>query len=243
MKKYFLSLIIVILSFTSCSYDNDDNIAINSDTKWWILVHPTHGNEGIYLYNETNSSIERIIELPNQMSSPHALDFDGEFLWLGGMGNEESIYKLSPDDGTVISEIVDKRTEGIKFLNGEIYYSLYGRINKITEDGTFIEEILLPTSQNPTDIAIKNSVLYYVENGVTDPIFKFNLENSNDGLIVNTEVDALYTLTILNDNLIVVTNNNEIRRFNINSGELVSDSVINIDGWITAITPYESQVE
>ena len=239
MNKYFLPFIIAILSFVSCSNDNDDDITINSDTKWWILVHPTHGNEGIYLYNETNSSIEKIIELPNQVDSPHALEFDGEFLWLGGMGENESIYKLNPEDGTVISELTNIRTEGISYLNGELYYSFYGKINRISQDGTPIQEIALSTNNNPTDIEINDSVMYYVHNGPIDPIVKINPTNSTEETIVETEVSGLYTLAVHDDNLIVITNFNEIRRFDITTGEKISDTETIIEGWITAIVPYD----
>ena len=239
MNKYFLPFIIAILSFVSCSNDNDDDITINSDTKWWILVHPTHGNEGIYLYNETNSSIEKIIELPNQVDSPHALEFDGEFLWLGGMGENESIYKLNPEDGTVISELTNIRTEGISYLNGELYYSFYGKINRISQDGTPIQEIALSTNNNPTDIEINDSVMYYVHNGPIDPIVKINPTNSTEETIVETQVSGLYTLAVHDDNLIVITNFNEIRRFDITTGEKISDTETIIEGWITAIVPYD----
>lgn len=241
MNKCFLPIIIVILSFVSCSNDND--ITSDSDTKWWILVHPTHGNEGIYLYNETNSSIERIIELPNQVESPHALEFDGEFLWLGGMGLNESIYKLNPEDGTVVSEINNIRTEGISYLNGELYYSFYGKIYRISQNGTLIQEITLSTENNPSDIEINNSVLYYVYNGPIDPIIKISPPNSTEETIVETEVSGLYTLAIHNDNLIVTTDSNKIRRFDINSGERISDTETIVEGWITAIVPYYKQSE
>ena len=241
MKKTYLALIILTLSFVSCNNDSDDFKNIDSDTKWWILTRPNNNSVGeseIVLYNETKSIIERTIDLPTQADSPHALEFDGEFLWLGGMGGNESIYKLNPEDGTVISELTNIRTEGISYLNGELYYSFYGRIYKINEDGTPIQEIILETDNNPSDIAINNSSIYYVYNGAIDPIIKINQTDSTEETITETEVTGLYTLTIHNDNLIVTTNSNSIRRFDINSGERISDTETIIEGWITAIAPY-----
>jgi hypothetical protein len=241
MNKTYLALIILTLSFVSCNNDSDNFNNIDSDTRWWILTRPNNNSVGkseIVLYNETKSIIERTIDLPNQADSPHALEFDGEFLWLGGMGGNESIYKLNPEDGTVISELTNIRTEGISYLNGELYYSSYGRIYQISQDGTPIQEITLATDNNPSDIAINNSSIYYVYNGAIDPIIKINQTDSTEETIAETEVTGLYTLAIHNDNLIVTTNSNAIRRFDINSGERISDTETIIEGWITAIVPY-----
>ncbi|WP_341216338.1 hypothetical protein [uncultured Wocania sp.] len=246
MNKPFLALIILILSFVSCNNDNDDFNTIDSDTRWWILTRPNNNNIGeseIILYNETKSIIERTIDLPTQADSPHALEFDGEFLWLGGMGGNESIYKLNPEDGTVVSELTSIRTEGISYLNGELYYSFYGKIYQISQNGTLIQEITLSTNNNPSDIAINNSSLYYVYNGTIDPIIKINQTDSTEETIAETEVTALYTLAIHNDNLIVTTNSNAIRRFDISSGKRISDTETIIEGWITAIVPHNKQSE
>ncbi|WP_375559132.1 DUF5050 domain-containing protein [Bernardetia sp. OM2101] len=176
--------------------------------------------------------------MPTQVDSPHALEFNGEFLWLGGMGADESIYKLNPEDGTVVSKLTNIRTQGISYLNGKLYYSFYGRIYKISQDGTLIQEIILSTDSNPTDMAINNSSLYYVYNGAIDPIIKINQTGSTEEIITETEITGLYTLAIQNDNLIVTTNSNAIRRFDINSGERISDTETIIEGWITAIVPF-----
>ena len=243
-SKSILFLTFFLVTFFSCNNEpvdftlEENSTSENNDIKWWILVHPSYGNPGIYLYNETESTIENTLPLPTQADSPHALEFDGEFLWLGGMGGNESIYKLNPEDGTVVSELTNIRTEGISYLNGELYYSFYGRIYQMSQDGTPIQEIILETDNNPSDIAINNSSLYYVYNGAIDPIIKINQTDSTEETIAETEVTALYTLAIDNDNLIVITNSNAIRRFDINSGERLSDTETIIDGWITAIVPY-----
>ncbi|MFT5254640.1 MAG: hypothetical protein ACI87N_003717 [Flavobacteriales bacterium] len=241
MNKTYLALIILTFSFISCNNDSEDFNIMDLDTRWWILTRPNNNSVGeseIVLYNETKSIIERTINLPTQADSPHALEFDGEFLWLGGRGANESSYKLNPEDGTVISELTNIKTEGISYLNGELYYSFYGRIYQISQDGTPIQEITLATDNNPSYIAINNSSLYYVYNGAIDPIIKINQTDSTEETIAETEVTGLYTLAIHNNNLIVTTNSNAIRRFDINSGKRISDTETIIEGWITAIVPY-----
>lgn len=62
--------------------------------------------------------------------------------------------------------------------------------------------------------------------------------NSTEEIIAETDMNALYTLTIRNENLITITNSNSIRRFDINTGRRISDTKTIIEGWITAIAPY-----
>jgi len=235
MKKFVTFFVVLSLTFSSCE-KNDDQIQ-DTDSKWWILIHPTHGNEGIYLYNETTSSIERKIELPNGFSSPHALDFDGESLWLGGFHDSASLLKLSAIDGSIQSEIKNIRTEGIACLDDYIYYSGSSSIYKIDKTGKLIQTISTET-EVIQDIAINESTIYYVFNGAIDPIIKIG--STGEERITDSEVSSLYTLAIRNENLAVVTNNNEIRRFEINTGEKISDTKLNLEGWITAIVPYNN---
>jgi hypothetical protein len=232
MKKTLLivSLFISIL----CSCESNSINESDTDSKWWIIVHPTHGNSGIYLYNETNSEIEKKFELPEKLSSPHAIDFDGESLWVGGY---PSIFELSPLDGTVLSEIKNVVTEGIASSGEYLYYSDNSEIFKIKKDGTPIESYSMPTNVIQ-DIAFFNSNIYYVVNGENDPIIRYNKANLSITKILDTEIIALYTLAIKNNCFILVTDKNEIRRFDINTLDKLPDTKINIDGWITGIAPY-----
>ncbi len=235
MKKLVILCIVFSVVLSSCEQEDDLTAGAAEDTKWWLLVHPTHGNEGIYLYNETDSIVELKLELPEKLTSPHALDFDGESLWIGGAESSASIFEISPEDGSVLSEINNIRTQGIACVNDDLYYSGSRSIFRISKQGVPIETI--PTQASVIqDIAINNANLYYVSNGETDPIFKINAIEEQ---ILETEVTALYTLAVTADNFIVIANN-KIRRFDINSGEKISDTKISLGfyGWITAIAPY-----
>jgi hypothetical protein len=239
MKKLFaLQLALFSLILSSCDKEDDMPPKLEEDTKWWLLVHPSHGNEGVYLYNETDSIVELKFELPEKLTSPHALDFDGESLWIGGAESSASIFEISPIDGTILSEIGNIRTEGIACLNNDLYYAGSRDIFRISKQGVPIDTISTQASVIQ-DIAINNSNLYYASNMETDPIFKINQANSIEEKILETEVTALYTLTIQDNNIVVVADN-KIRRFDINSGEKISDAniYINFYGWITAIAPY-----
>mgnify|MGYP003114625629 CR=1 FL=1 len=241
MDKRYLALIILVLSFVSCENEPVDfEVNDDTDTKWWILTRTNNNNIGepeIVLYNETTSTIEKKIDLPSGFSSPHALDYDGESLWIGGFHGSASILQLSPIDGAILTEIENIRTQGIACIDNYIYYSGSSNIYKIDRQGVPIETI--PTQSSVIqDIAITNLTIYYVFNGSIDPIIRINPTNSTEETITETEVTGLNTLAIHNDHLIVTTNSNAIRRFDINSGERISDTETIIEGWITAIVPY-----
>lgn len=243
-------LICVITSFIlfSCSKEPAiDSAKLNSDIKWWILVHPSYGNSGIYLYNETKSIVEKILPLPDPDGSPHALAFDGKSLWLGGASSYHNsngitthnpLYELNPVNGNIISTIENIQTEGLASTENFIYYSTYGQIRKITKNGEFVNSVPVENVVI-NDLAIRNSELYYVYNGPIDPIIMVNEISGEEEFLTETQVTTLYTLAIHNDNFVVVTNGNYFRRIDRYTGEKLSDNKIQIEGWITAIAPYK----
>ncbi len=249
-SKSILFLTFFLVTFLSCNNETVDftleegSTSENNILKWWILVHPSYGNPGIYLYNETESTIEKILPLPEPEGSPHALDFDGTSLWLGGASSNNNngiitynpIYEINPDTGNVISIIENIRTEGIAIHGDHIYYSTYGQIVEITKTGTLVNSIPVEDS-GITDLAIYNSNKYYVYNGAIDPIIKINETTGQNEFILETDIPNPYTLAIVDNNFVVVSNNH-FRRFDLNTKEHLSDIKIEIDGWITAIAPY-----
>lgn len=240
-------LLLTILAF-SCHKDLDDIVENNVltdeniESKWWILTHRNYEAPGIYLYNETTKTIELKLDLPKNLESPHALAYDGEFLWIGGNGENESIFQLNSENGEIISEIKNIQTEGIALLNGYLYYSNNKIINKIKKDGTLVEEISTKNSSyNIPDIAIDNKNLYYLRYSEQEPIIKKSLSNKKENKIALTESTGTYCLTISNNKIITINPFNEIIRFNLKTGVFISNKATNIKGWITAISPYNKE--
>ncbi len=248
--KTILTLLIISILVTSCNKDFDDlteNIVLidstlideNIEHKWWILTHRSYQDPGIYLYNETTLQIELKLDLPENLESPHALANDGESLWIGGVGENESIYQLNPENGAIISEIRNIRTEGIALLNEYVFYSNDKNINKIEKNGTLVEEITTKNSSyNIPDIAIDGNTLYYLRYSEREPIVKLGLSNKEERRIPLTETTGTYCLTISNNEIITINPFNEIIRFNLGTGEFISTNATIIEGWITAIAPY-----
>ena len=254
VKVIFKSLILLVL-VSSCT-DPYINLIPNTteeidgaDKKLWILQNRRYANSGIDLYNETTGIIEAELDLPSGIESAHALAYDGEFLWLGGIGENESLYKLDPETGDVISEIPNIRTEGIAVKGDYLYYSVYetNTIRKITKGGTYIETIT-PTNINPShsipDIAIDGNDLYYLRYLTfteTEPVVKLNLSSKEETLIsLDGSIDT-YCLTIFNSEIVGVGLTNDINRFNKFVGSFISSNPTHEDSrnaWITAIAPY-----
>lgn len=247
--KTIFNLLMLTILMSSCGKDFDDlteNIVLtdsiieeNIEYKWWILTHRNYEAPGIYLYNETASEVELKLDLPKNLESPHALAYDGESLWVGGIGESESIYQLNPENGAIISEIKNIKTEGIALLNEYLFYSSDKMINKIERNGTLVEEISTKNSSyNIPDLAIDGNNIYYLRYSEKEPVIKLNLSNKKESKIPLTESTGTYCLTISNDEIITINPFNEIIHFDQKTGEFISNNATIIKGWITAIAPF-----
>lgn len=244
--KIFFHLTILAVFLSSCNRNLpedflfDDSIEnIDIEQKWWVLTHRKYESPGIYLYNETTSTIELELELPEDLKSPHALAYDGTSLWVGGNDEKESIYELNPENGAIISEIKNISTEGIAVQDENLYYSSYNTINKIDKNGKLIEEI--PTrnsSLNIPDIAIQGRNLYYLRYSEDESVIRLNLNSKTESAISGVESTGTYCLAIFENEIITVTALNEINRNILRTGTPISTSETGIKGWITAIAPY-----
>lgn len=250
--KTIFTLVILTLFMSSCNKDLDDitegfiirdSISNeNIEYKWWILTHRSYASPGISLYNETTSTIELKLDLPNNLESPHALAYDGESLWVGGIGENESIYQLNPENGAILSEIKNIKTEGIALKDDYLYYSYEKLINKIEKNGTLVEEIATKNSSyNIPDLAISDNNLYYLRYSENEPVIKLNLSSKKESAIPITESTGTYCLTILNNEIITISPFNEISHFNLKSGVFISTKTTILEGWITAIAPYYNE--
>lgn len=250
--KIILKSLIFLTLVSSCKdyfieIADVDTVAQDTiDKKLWILKHRKYQDQGIYLYNETSGILEVELDLPKDLESPHAMAYDGESLWVGGIGENESIHQLDPQTGETLSEIPNIKTEGIAVDENYLYYSVYETniINKIEKNGTFVEEIVTKNaSLSIPAITIDNNNLYYLRYTVTEPVVKLNLASRNESFIALAGSIDTYSLTIFNSEIVGVTLLNGISRFEQNSGDFISSNLTGIEGWITAITPHYEVIE
>lgn len=247
VTKTILKSLIILIIISSCREPFIDMTGTPEviediiDKKLWLLKHRKYQKPGIYLYNETSGAIEIELDLPKGLESPHALAYDGESLWIGGIAENESILQLDPQTGAILSEIPNIRTEGIAVDKNYLYYSVYETniISKIQKNGTFVEEIIAKNaSLSIPDIAINGSNLYYLRYTATAPLVKLNLSNKEESFIKLAGSIDTYSLGIFNNEIVGVTLLNGISRFNQNSGDFISSNITDIEGWVTAIAPY-----
>ncbi|MFD0836811.1 hypothetical protein ACFQ0I_13615 [Mariniflexile aquimaris] len=243
-RKTIFTLVLLTILCSACNRDLTEDIIFpsvteNTEFKWWILTHKNYESPGIYLYNETTSTIELKLDLPENLKSPHALAFDGESLWVGGNSDNESVYQLNPETGAIISEIKNIKTEGIAVLDTYLYYSSDHVINKIEKNGTLIEAI--PTknsSYNIPDIAIYGGFLFYLRYSEKESVIKLKLSTKTESVVPGIISSGTYCLAVFNNEIITVTALNEISHNNIKTGATISTHPTEIKGWITAIAPY-----
>lgn len=251
VTKLLLKSLMLLILISSCGdyyieFADDIEVPDTIDKKLWILKHRKYQKPGIYLYNETSGFLEIELDLPKDLESPHALAYDGEFLWVGGIGEDESIHQLDPQTGAILSEIPNIRTEGIAVDKDYLYYSVYETniINKIEKNGTFVEEIVTKNaSLSIPDIAIDGNNLYYMRYTVTEPVVKLNLSSKKESFIALAGSIDTYSLAIFNSEIVGVTLLNGVSRFEQNSGDFISSNLTDIEGWITAIAPYYEIIE
>lgn len=207
--------------------------------KWWILTHKNYQKPGIYLYDEEANDIVLELSLPDDLQSPHALAFDGEHLWVGGNGENESMYQIHPDTGDIVNTIPNIITEGIAVKDNNLYYCNLNTINVITKNGGFVDTFETEnTTLNISDITIFENNLYYLRYSETEPVIKLSLNTLTETPISGLTTSGTYCLTYFDYELITVSALNEINHNSIQSGDLLSSSPTNIEGWITAITPH-----
>ena len=245
--KTFIHVAFICFLLVSCNRNGPDDSdvsgnesTLNTEYKWWVLTHKNYQSPGISLYNESTGEIELELKLPKDLQSPHALAFDGESLWVGGIGENESLYQLNPETGDIISVIPNIITEGITVQDDYLFYSNENAIHKIEKNGTLVETIQTEnTTLSISDIAIGDNFLYYLRYSETEPIVKLNLRTKSEATINNIETTGTYCLSFIDNKLITVSNLNDINHNSTRTGEILLSKPTGIEGWITAIALYE----
>ena len=205
----------------------------------WVLVHPTNAplGPGLFLFDEARQAIIRRLPLPDGVTSPHALAWDGRSLWLGGVDAEPGIREIDPADGRVLSRWAFAVTEGIAIDGDTLWYaaviSTLIPLVHVAGDGTTLESITLP-EVTVQDLVMADGALYYLVDDDADRIMRFDpATRSSTELVRNVDV-APYSLGFDGAHLAVAVDG-RIRRYDPSTGALESDRPFAVPGWITAI--------
>lgn len=256
-----MTAMVLLACSASCSQSHgeaavvDDASCLPPDAPgrfFWFLVHPTQAppdGPGIYLYDEDSEEIVCKVELPEPFSSPHALAYDGELLWVGGIVNEDpmrgAILAIDPKTGEVVDELVTTgMPEGLAVAGDTLWYgandwpdsACRARLVQIDRDGEILDE-LVPERCLVQDIAKLDDRLFYVVNDEADRILEVMPDGSAEREVASRAGgNAVYTLSSRLGRL-VVEGYGALHWFDPDSGEAQARVPHNVPGWITAIAP------
>jgi len=243
--RLLLALMVTVM-VAGCDYSgrlDEDELQI-----WYFLIHPTDAPDGpkIVQYNHTENKILDELDLPEGMSSPHALAFDGEHLWLGGMGSDEKLYCLEAGSGNIVQQFDNIRTEGITVFGGSVWFSSSNHRSKewlinINFDGDTLQQIetnLLVIQ----DIAHFQDKIYYTVNGTNEPVGVIDLDTgAREVLIADAALGSYMSALSVHEGYLYVIDSrgdvNYLRAFDAATGSFLQEAATSIDGWITAIAP------
>jgi plasmid stability protein len=202
----------------------------------WVLVHPSDAplGPGLYLFDEGRREILRQLPLPEAVTSPHSLAWDGRSLWLGGSGSAAAVREIDPSDGSVRSEWRGVRTEGIA-TDGERYWyaAAADGLVQVDRNGTMLSSIGL-SDRSVQDLVFAGGALYYLVNDGVDRIVRVDLDTTAATDLARGVHVAPYSLGFDGTHLVVAVEG-QARRFDLATGALVRESEFAVPGWITAI--------
>ncbi len=204
----------------------------------WVVVHPSDApsGAGMYLFDESAQEVLRQLPLPDGVTSPHAILWDGSSLWLGGHDRVPAIREIDPETGAVRSLWAGVVTEGVA-TDGESYFYVADAISpllRVDRAGTVLSSIALPEG-TIQDLVWARGALYYLVNDGPDRIVRLDPETGAREDVARTGLGAPYSLGF-DGTFVVVAMNGRAYRFDPETGELVSDSDFAVPGWITAIS-------
>ena len=205
----------------------------------WALVHPSDALRGpdLYLFDEARQEIIRQLPLPEGVTSPHALAWDGRSLWLGGIDVDPAVRELDPLDGRVRSRWAGVVTEGIATDGDTCWYTgvaaAFSPLVQVARDGTTLSSSTLPES-SVQDLVSAAGALYYLVNDGVDRIVRIDPAPGGLTDVVRGVHEAPYQLDFDGTHLAVAVDG-RIRRYDPTTGALVRESAFAVPGWITAI--------
>lgn len=265
MQKYYIVLFLSVigLGFTYITESEDkankSNLEVLEEAKkWWILSHKSYGEPGIILYNETTDEIEKLLPIPNPELSSHALDYDGGSLWLSGALPSktnpyrecDTLFQISPEDGSVISAMPGIRTQGVSVSDDYIYYSGWSfsraAIYTITKAGELVDTYQTEELIHSLEV-IEGVEMYAMTANKESPLLHLDLATNKLDTIFLPGHKSRRNIIIENNEIITIEQGginspNILKRYNKETQELISEKIISVNGWLTAFAPYTDYV-
>ncbi len=221
--------------------DSGDGTVEPASRLVWVLIHPSEAPDGpgIFLFDEEQQQVLAHLDLPPQVTSPHALAYDGTSLWLGEMGSQGAIHELDPVTGDVRSTIAGVRTEGIAVDGDTLWYAgedpstFAMNLMHIRRDGTVLDTLPM-TAPVVQDLTFDGSSLYYLINDDQDRVLRVDPVTGAESQLFDQVFVAPYALAFDGQHLAVAADGT-IKRYDPVTGAQVSSGPLGVAGWISAI--------
>ncbi|MEM9327986.1 MAG: hypothetical protein AAGA85_20135 [Bacteroidota bacterium] len=209
--------------------------------KWWILSRQfadCEGERGIFLFNEATGLMEAKIDLPDDLLSPHGLEYREGSLWLLGMsGDEEEAYQIDPFSGEVLQKWPGLRGEGISVRGDTIFWGWNGTIYLTDRrDSSAISSFHI-NATTIQDLDVMGSDIYYIINGEQEPVMKLNMISAQIDTIALTDIRSFYSFAIKGEE-IYAADYWALKQIRLDGSDTTVSFIPDIDGWITAIRPF-----
>lgn len=219
----------------------------------WVLIHPTNApvdGDGIHAYDpQLRRSVRRFPPPPGARFAG-GLAFDGISLWATATKDDKGlVYEIDPHNGNVRSSfpISSKHSQGLAIDGGHIWigteqFATKQSLIRSTWDGDVVSQLPIGKAV-VNDLTAAKGMLYYIVNGPNDPIYRMDPKTGDQRVLVQTGIVAPYSLTYDGKHLVVVedtgfggsSTNNVMRRYDPNTGTLVSSEDLLLKGWVYAI--------
>lgn len=243
--RFALLVMLGSLGLAGCDVAHDDGggettADAGAPSLVWVLVHPSDAplGPGLYLFDEDRQVVVRRLPAPD-ISSPHALAWDGESLWLGGADlDDPAVVQMDPLDGRELSRWPGVWTEGIAFDGTDFWYGPMEPqdrlIRRVDHSGSVLASFTLADGDVVQDMVSANGALYYLVNDDEDRIVRVDTESGSTVEVARGVHQAPYSLGF-DGTYLAVAVDGRILRFDTDSGALVRDDPFAVLGWITAI--------
>lgn len=218
----------------------------------WVLVHPTDApSQGPGIVHIDNDGVELArLPLPDGVSSPHGLAFDGASLWLTDAA-EGGLYEIDPASGDELSFLPIAPSQGVA-VDGDAFWIHDGDFIRI--DATGAETERRRGSTVVQDLAFDGTDVLFLTNGDRDTVTRVapddtqtDLPNavtrSNTGYAMMLDDGMLYVAdyALYDEGLPYVDSYSTavLRTVDPWTGEILGTALLPVEGWITAIAPGE----
>ena len=214
----------------------------------WVLVHPTDAppeGPGVVQLDEDGVEVARL-PLPDGVTSPHGLAFDGTSVWLSDLGADPPSNLRAGPTGRDRSKRPGRMGDRGIALDGDGFWvGGGGPVVRIDRFG--VETDRLPGVSTVQDLAFDGTNVLILTNGDTDFVTRVEPDGTHN-VLPNpvTRDNTGYAMVWMDGELLVADTTIEedgpvpyatrvLRHVDPVSGQILATSELPVEGWVTAL--------